>query len=165
MQRTPQSLGFTNSCLSQTCLIALVPKLGGFKILLKDLSPLKANDSFDTSLMYNKFSVGIGPTYSCFIAYRRCQISGHRSCVMSEELQILGKVAGGCILFTQPEWACVAFRMQPRDSLLNASLRHMANTFVVPVKSVPNYNELLHMTDLILLQRLGHRMISNYMQW
>jgi hypothetical protein len=86
--------------LPQTCLIGLVQKVVGVKFLYfpirwiccTTLAP-KTQTALDSSLMYNKFSVGIAPTHLWFIACLRCQISRYQaSAVVSEQLKFLGKV-------------------------------------------------------------------------
>jgi hypothetical protein len=91
--------------------------------LLSDFIPWNVNDTIDNSLMYNKHSVVIKPTYFGFSACLRRQTSCCQSpAVVSERLKILGKVTGGCILPTQQEWAFVALWMQEYNDLLFPNL-------------------------------------------
>jgi hypothetical protein len=70
-QRASQSLSFQKSFLPQTWVSGPLKKLGGLQNfafpnemnLLSDISPWNTNGMFDSSFMYNKLSLGIGPAF------------------------------------------------------------------------------------------------------
>jgi hypothetical protein len=56
--------------------------------LLSDFNPLDINGIFDSSLMYNKLSVGIASTYFWFIACLSCQLfCFHTFAAVSKQLK------------------------------------------------------------------------------
>jgi hypothetical protein len=75
--------------------------------------PFRWNGTFDTSLMYNEYSV----------ACLRCQLScSLSSAVQSRTAKILRKDEGGCILFTEQEWEAGTW-LPPAFNLTTYSLQ------------------------------------------
>jgi hypothetical protein len=61
--------------------------------LLSGFSPQSTNGTSDSTLMYNKLGMNIGPTYFWFIASLRCEISRCQRCaVMSGQLNFWEKL-------------------------------------------------------------------------